>query len=321
MEDEVRSRKAMEQSRSLLESAIKNADLCVWEYDCINCCIIQTASSIEKHGFDKIVPNVPESLVQTGYIKEETAPAFLKMYQDFLETKQSVQGDFYVQNKEQNGYWWEHIILTPVLDDSGRLVKALGTSLDITERKEKEEQYYQQIGFMSENDDKNLIAKGQYNLTQQKLVCYSAMRSDAVILQKSDVMESILAQFCSVLYVEKIRNNAFAFFTVKNLLKSYSAGEREGSFPYKRKAKNAPIVFANCRYLMSCDPKSNDIMLFIYCYDETERMIEQKIVEQIGKSEYEAIGILDVQTGDYAIKNMYRDAAFSHWTRLLQQVR
>ncbi|MDD3222017.1 MAG: response regulator [Lachnospiraceae bacterium] len=304
MEEEVQSKNALEQSQTLLESAIQSADMTVFEYDCIRRRIIQRESSIEKHGLKTIIEDVPESLIVSGYCHKDSADSYRDMFERLHQTGTTVQGEFYVKQKNSLGYWWEHVILTPIFDEKGNMIKAVGTSMDVTERKEKEKRYYQQIGIMSSSAENNLITKIQYNLTRREIVYASAMRDDAILIQENEGFETVLDKLVPVVVGDKSRKRVLEALDRDRLLRNFAAGAVEEEIEYKRRVPGAAITFAKMRCLMSADPQTNDIMLFIYCYDNTERMIEEKIVEQLGSSEYDVIGIIDVATGDYVVKNM-----------------
>lgn len=304
VEEEMENRQALEESQAILDMSIKAADMSVWEYDCINHCIIQKNNSVEKHGYGKIIPNVPDCLVDSGYVHKDSVNGFKRMFKELFEKQQVVHGDFYVQNGDRSGYWWENIILTPIFDDSGRMVKALGTSLDITERKIKEKQYYDQLGAMSENDDHNLIAKGQYNITRSKFEYYVAMREDGMDLKCEENFEDLLSKLLTVIVTEEKSIEARKIFNVEYLESEFDAGRYDGIFEYRRKFKDRPIVYALIKYLLAADPVTGDLMLFIYCLDNTSKKIEQLFIDNLCDQDLETFGVIDVSTGDYSQMHM-----------------
>lgn len=300
MEEEMNIRKEMDKNKVLLETAITSADMSVWEYDCENHHIIQTDSSMSKHGFNKIIENVPQSLIECGYVHENSVGAYKKLYRDALSLQQVTQGDYYVKTKDGKGYWWEHIILTPVFGDSGKMTKLLGVSLDVTDRKEKEEQYYRQIGVMSESNEKNLIAKAQYNLSRGELIYYAAMRGDAVTIKPDESFKEVLLRIVPVVSSAQERKKMMADIDANRLLELFANGITEGSYEYKRKFPGYPMMYAHTKYLMSADPTTGDVMLFFYCYDDTENRLQHIMIDSLSQREYESFGIIDVKTGDFA---------------------
>ncbi len=140
VENEIKNQEKLLESQKLLRIATSSANMTVWEYDCIHHRIRQSENSMKKHGFDEVIDNVPESLIECGYFHSDYAERARKLYQKLEKEQVTVQGEFLSHNKDGNSYWWEEIILTPIFDRDNRMVKAVGTSRDISEQKQQQKQ-------------------------------------------------------------------------------------------------------------------------------------------------------------------------------------
>lgn len=119
--------------RKQLDVAIRHCGMSLWDFDIKKRCIYQRNNSIEMHGLASMIENVPDSLIESGYVHPASAEAFSEMYRLLTSGEPKAEGIFRVRNAEQTGYWWEKITYLTEYDASHRPVKAIGFSTDITE--------------------------------------------------------------------------------------------------------------------------------------------------------------------------------------------
>ncbi|MFR5880088.1 MAG: hypothetical protein ACLUEQ_04360 [Cloacibacillus evryensis] len=113
---------------------MENTTLSVWDYDLKTKEIIQTGQSIALHGFAAVVPGVPESLIESGFVHPDSAAAFLALYDRLFRGEKNPEGVFLVRNAARDGWWYEHIQYRTLFDQKGRPYRAIGMSMDVTEK-------------------------------------------------------------------------------------------------------------------------------------------------------------------------------------------
>ncbi|MEG1894787.1 MAG: response regulator, partial [Oscillospiraceae bacterium] len=115
-----------------LLNSLRKYGVAAWEYDIDKKCIIQNMNSRATHGFDTIVPNVPNSLINNKYVHPSSVKDFKELYEEVLAAKPEATRDILVQNTDRTDYWWERITYIPLFDIDGRHTKSIGTSIDVT---------------------------------------------------------------------------------------------------------------------------------------------------------------------------------------------
>ncbi len=64
-------RERIQASDERFRLAMQNTTITIWDYDFRTRSIIQTDHSVAQHGFETIIPNVPESLIECGFVHQE----------------------------------------------------------------------------------------------------------------------------------------------------------------------------------------------------------------------------------------------------------
>lgn len=116
--------------------AIKNTSITIWDYDFRTRQIIQTEQSMAQHGFEAIVENVPESLIESGFVHPDSVQAFKAMYKQLADGATSAEGVFLMQTADRKNWWYEHIQYSNLLDSNGKPYRAIGISQDVTDKQE-----------------------------------------------------------------------------------------------------------------------------------------------------------------------------------------
>ncbi|MDO4555736.1 MAG: sensor domain-containing diguanylate cyclase, partial [Lachnospiraceae bacterium] len=123
-------------ARERFNVIFQNTTVSVWDYIFETRQIIQPVRSQELHGFEEIVEDVPDSLIESGYVHPESAEAFRQMYDRMFAGEPHVEGIFRVQTADRNGYWYEHIRYNVLTDENGMSYAAVGMSTDVTKEVE-----------------------------------------------------------------------------------------------------------------------------------------------------------------------------------------
>lgn len=121
--------------------ATQNSDVNFWTYDFEKRQIIQTLNSQKYHGFDMIVANVPESLIECGYVRQDSVADFLKLYEDLRSGVKAASAEIWFRTIDNDGWWCERINYNNVFDKYGKLVFSHAVGTDITAKKIAEQKY------------------------------------------------------------------------------------------------------------------------------------------------------------------------------------
>ncbi|MEG1932567.1 MAG: PAS domain-containing protein, partial [Pygmaiobacter sp.] len=95
-----------------LQVALKNTDTYIWEFDFKQHCILQEANSQSVHGYSAVIQNVPQSLIESGFVHSDYIPAYRDIFRQLFEGAETASGDFLVRTADQSGWWRERITYT-----------------------------------------------------------------------------------------------------------------------------------------------------------------------------------------------------------------
>lgn len=179
------------------------------------------------------------------------------------------------------------------------------TRADRIKYEEKVEKYLKQMHAMADMNDENMIAKGRHNLTQNVIAFYCEKRKGAITaFEGGDYGTAVEKLSCTAVSPEKAEEIACKM-NRSQLLKDFANGITEGSIEYLRKMPQGENRWILTRYSMYEEPESGDIVCFVYSYDETEHVVDRQITTKLSNMECEALGLLDVTTGQYKLRNIY----------------
>ena len=114
--------------RERMEIAFENTTINFWDFIYDGAKIIQTKRSYDFHGYPMVIENVPQSLIDSGYIYTDDISLFREMYKKLYDGAKNVSGVFRVKKENSDQYQYEHIRYTNVFDDKGRPIRAVGFS-------------------------------------------------------------------------------------------------------------------------------------------------------------------------------------------------
>ena len=120
--------------------ALENSSAAIWEYDYKTKSVMQSNNSIRIHGYGQVISDVPESLINSGYIHPDSVADYLRMYEKLRQGEKNVEGVFLVNTEGREGYWYEHISYTNLLSEDGQPYCAVGISHDVTDQRKAEEE-------------------------------------------------------------------------------------------------------------------------------------------------------------------------------------
>lgn len=301
VDKQTKMRLALDNERTVLQMAMRNAKMSSWEYDAEKQCIYQDGLSQLQHGHGVVVHDVPESLIADGYVHPTSADTYRHLFRPIKKDESIIQGDVYIKTADGKGYWWARVIMTPIFDSHGKYIRSLGVSIDITEQKAIETKYEQQMQLFNAANSTNLIAKGLYNLTKNTMEHYIGETNNAVEIDKVSSYEGGLHGTADLAAMPKEKQQFLKVFDRQHLLQKFKEGVTESSYEYQRLSSDGRIFWAQTSGKLYYDPVSGDVKCFIYSYDIDEQKIAQEMIDTVVKIEYDYLALLDCRTNDYQV--------------------
>lgn len=268
--------------RARFELVYENTTINIWDLDYAKREITQTPRSSEYHGFGKVISNVPESLVETGYVHQDSAAEMLDMYENLFAGAPRVEGVFRVQNTGRTGYWYEHICYSAVYDNEGRACGAIGMSEDVSEQYEKNAAWQQLVDSMSEVKGENSYVC-EYDLTGDKFVRQQGDLFKYLDFDREDSFsEYVLTCTRQVVHRDDIEG-AMRLLNRDNLLAAFYDGRTEEELNYRARTDRG-YLWTNMNVKLYKNLSDNSIHVIMAHTDINERKVaELKLLHQSQK--------------------------------------
>ncbi|MEG2381906.1 MAG: PAS domain-containing protein, partial [Oscillospiraceae bacterium] len=156
--------------KSLAENyarASKQCEVTLWMFDIASKTIYDLSNATHIKIFNTLttIHNVPEVFAQEGSaLYPEDVPAFMEMFDKVFAGEKTATSVGRWWNEDHKIFWWYEISYTTLFDDDGTPVKAIGTAIDITQRKRLEERYSEEIKWRKVHN-RDVIGSYKMNLT------------------------------------------------------------------------------------------------------------------------------------------------------------
>ncbi|MDD3411405.1 MAG: PAS domain-containing protein, partial [Eubacteriales bacterium] len=289
----MRSRQELESSRAMLNAALQSARVLAWKYDCRARRITDSGSLGEALGLPRAVDDAAECFIRSGYICEESAADFRALFEEAAREKPASR-DVRTRPRPGGEPAWNRVIYTPVFNLKGEYVESIGTAIDITEQKERERKYEEQLG-MKKVLASNESAVALLNLTRN-LVADSDCRDPrmAACLRGDSVDQALAAVSGEVVYPGE-RAAYLAVFSRASMLENYRRGDMHGSIRHHALDSGA---WLESSYDLIENPYTGDVEAIAVLRDVTELVRAEQVVSTLMKIDYETIMTIDASTGE-----------------------
>ncbi|MEG1799043.1 MAG: PAS domain-containing sensor histidine kinase, partial [Synergistaceae bacterium] len=263
--------------------AAAQSGLTTWVYDIAEKKMIIDSSSSNITNCPSIVENVPESLFEMNAVHPDDAESVRETFQAIGQgIKKFAVCD--ARWREDGKNWcWRRVFYTVIFDKNDRPIKAIGSSIDISEQKEAEEKYRkyrENVAAVTPN------ALGSFHLNITKNLCFDGTSRYAVVraLDKDGTADSFLDTLKTMIPDRAERETFSSIFERDSLLTAFEQGRSFLSLDYKASiGKEAPAWVSTCISMVK-NPASGDVEGIIYAIDINEK----KLAEQKTNRELEA---------------------------------
>jgi PAS domain S-box-containing protein len=289
----------LKETQNRYQMATKGADINVWEYDLKNNKILTSFEAINMPG-TKVLSNIPSSIMPILLPKDRKK--LLKFDSDIKSGKlTTASAEFWIKLPSSMAPSCQRLTYSITIGKDGKPIRAYGIAQDVTLQKKSEENYLHELDYLKENKQPNLVAKGHYNLSQNKTIDYEERNEKAIVMQKGISYDEAMLSISSSIDSEKEKQNLLESFGRENLIKKFNEGNRQTVIEYKRTKAGTTPIWASTVCTTFKDPFSDSIECFMYTYDDTEKIIQKQIINRLAKSDYELLSIIDAKSGYYHV--------------------
>lgn len=212
----------------------------------------------------------------------------------------------YRVRKAKTGYTYLRMQGTVSLEPGGRRLLYC-SFFNVDAEKKAEQQYQKQVDDIDRFDADNLLVKARYNLNRN-LAEYSASKVKARAAElETETYDEALHAAAQPVMTEQLRQRLLFLFDRHRLIHECAMGNTEVTLEYPRRLETGRICWIelNCKTFQ--EPHTGEVFCFLYNYDVTSRVMEQKIMNRLTGTQYELLVTLDLTTHEVVVNRTKDD--------------
>ncbi|MDD3340297.1 MAG: response regulator [Lachnospiraceae bacterium] len=292
---------ALRISEEKFRIATENSDVSFWSYNLKTKEIMQTRASKMRHGHEEVVPNVPQSIIQSGFVRKDSVKDFTELYEKLEQGVKTCSADIWFHTPDDKGWWCEHIDYTNVFDKNGLPVIAYAVGKDVTAVKLAEQRYNEEMEYSKAIQHKKLLAKARSNMTQN-IVESSIAKDNVRMLREGSSYSADTEELAKTALTREQQEQMRHMLNRDRVLKAFENGETQYSFDYQRRVQDGRIIWVSTTVKSYQNQQTKDIMSFMYTYDINEEKIKDAIIQVVSEIEHDYVAYVDLKNNTY---NMY----------------
>jgi len=281
------------QNREMYADAVNAARLIVWHYVIPEHRVLilasaESAAAAERYGLPLLNENVPEFYRQ--FLDENNYDKVAALYQA-ADRGEASGCDIRLVSKNDNIHYAHLGFSTFEYDDDGKPVSAFGVGFSISGQKRQEELYRRELERLNEQSGSEIIAKGQYDLSGNRVVSYIANTPKALSYSSRSRYDAVIHQMSMLAVNPEDGEKLMHMLSRKSLIEQYENGEQTFEMKYTRRNGNEIVPVETIARTFALE--ENKIECFIVTYDRTRKQLERQIITNLPQLGYEYLGIVD----------------------------
>lgn len=281
--------------RETLRIALQSANVLAWQYDYRIDRITDSSILGEVIGAPKVIDHVYQFALNSGCVAKESIAEFNRLYEG-IKTEKTVSADIKVFLQHDKTVTWRRFVFTPIFDNHGNYVNAIGISVDITEHKQREQEYQEQLRLI-QLSNKDALSRVFLNLSKNSVTSYESMAPEFDYHAKFHTVDEILASakadFSDPEEVKKFEIVA----DCKHMMDLFKEGQTHVEIRTHQQAKTK---WQQVSYDMVKNPYTGDIEAICSVHDVTSLVHAQQVTDQLLNVEYQSVLLIDVENGEFS---------------------
>ena len=292
-----RAENALREKNQIIEFAMKNTDINLWFYDVAtrNCLLSENCKRIHGMGAD-VLPNYPESIIESGYVREDCVEEVREAYRRLCEYGEGFEMDAWYRTGDGGSWWCERVCLAVVKDENGNVKTAIGIGKNVTEMRELENKYrafqtYRRLA------GKNTIASFRMNLSTNW--CGDCV-SDKPSVQSMNLPENLDA-FLDLPYQRIQAEEDCAryrdLFSRQRLLQAFLDGQTSVSLECRYMTGKDYAFWLRSEAEMMKNPVTGDVEGLLYYSNIDYEKNMKFVMDRLVATDYGCLALMEAETG------------------------
>ncbi len=246
-----------------------------------------------ENDFGTRLENVPESVIEKGFIAPESVEDYKKFFADMQAGKPDGHIIIKYHFKMEEDFKWAEGVYSLVKDENGVADYAICNFMDITDKVNEQAIYdtmLSQISAIASNTVTVNLTKNEINdLKSTMFLGSNGIRIGHTYSEMYDIMlRRIVVAPDRAIYEKE--------FARDKLLKEYAAGRSEYSVEVRCNTISGDKW---CKIYMRLrqNPDTHDVMAFSWMEDISERKTMEDVITRVVENNYEVVSIVNAETG------------------------
>ena len=245
--------------------------------------------------------------LMTKFLAPGEEAHFLKAFQALKNGRINMSGTYRCKNIRKNTIIWLHLNGKIIVSPEGeQLFYCTYTNVDKLMKVEKElrethqmikERYARALNLLRENNEGNVVAKGYFNLTRNKILEYTTYLKDVYQSSTNVTYDAAFAKMLELPYVETEKKKLAETLNREKLLTAFKNGETRSTVVFRRVLDNSKPMWLKIIMQTFQVPKTRDIKAYSYSYDITQKKLQDTIIDRLSVLGYDELGIIYTVSG------------------------
>ncbi|MEG1012950.1 MAG: response regulator [Clostridia bacterium] len=299
----VQQMEAMKRLKESYVKAVKHCGVTLWMLDLASKTIydLNNATRMKKFDAYTTIHNVPEVFAQSdSMLHTEDVPALYEMYQKVYAGEETASSIGRWWNEAHDQWWWYEISYTTLFDQDGKPIEAIGTAIDISERKRLEERYNEEFKWRNVHN-RDVLGSYKMNLTQN--ICEDGQSDNATILtfQGDGTVDGFFArEYTSHVDAGELVDY-HKRFNRESLLQSFRAGRTSLTQESYVDFGNNQTMWIRIEINMFLNPQDGEVEAYIYATDIDQKKTFHALMRAVVNMDYDYLALLDTDNSNYTI--------------------
>lgn len=245
----------------------------------------------EKFGVGRWEENVPGVFFERDSIHPEDREELNKMYEKIYAGGKMAQSATRWREGRYKEWRWYRTTFTTVFSKDNVPIKAIGSSMDITQEKLAEKKYQDAIAF-SQITSHNALISLVLNLTQNKIE-----KVESRIPEMADLSQCCVSDFFKMtkegIIGAETQKKYGEIFNRDVLLQRFEQGETDFTFQMRKRVSGGRVAWISTPLTLIKHPQTEDVMAFTYALDIDEQKVSADILQHVTYKLYDLMMYID----------------------------
>ncbi|NCB92431.1 MAG: PAS domain S-box protein [Clostridia bacterium] len=291
----MQAQQEMQNYRIKLDAALNSTHVMEWEYDFKRKTITDSGALGTTYHMPKVIENVLDIFLEgdnVGLICAESVEDFRWLFEHCDEGKR-IQKDIHCKAPDGKRLVWQRVVYTPIFDKDGKCVEMVGTAVDITEQKEREQHYEEQLR-LAKIAAQEALATATYNLTKNMVTEAYSPRPELMDIMRNTDVDTMLKNIRQNTISREEEERFTPVYDAAAMMKTFSEGTSHIEI---RHHLNTSTEWVQSTFDIIQNPFTKDLEAVATLRDISDAVRAELVVNRLLMLDYESIMTIDKKTG------------------------